>query len=297
MVNVVLPALLYLPVLLSHAESITLHEFLLTCAVMTAPGQLSYYSPRGTIYYTPGDLIAEVRSPARLPTPPFQARQRRPHSIHITRYPIGFQFLDPLPPKPRKDSTSLTKEFRRLFPKERTKRAFSFVLAPFTSTTSVSSAGSSTRSLSPAPSIPLPANSAVEPRTDPNARLSVGDTMASTMASRGLHNLGAASRSAINLHANDARKQASITTRPALGAKVGSGERPLASVKGVSCNIILAEPHVYLTGFDHGNHTHSSQNSTAMIRGRLILKVAKGAKIKAITLSFSGKACTEWPEG
>jgi len=87
------------------------------------------------------------------------------------------------------------------------------------------------------------------------------------------------------------------TSRPANAVQLDLGDKPVASSAGVSCSIILAEPYVYLNGFDLAAHAPSSQSSTSMIRGKLVLNITKSAKIKAVTLSFCGKARTEWPEG
>lgn len=76
-----------------------------------------------------------------------------------------------------------------------------------------------------------------------------------------------------------------------------SSDKPLVSGNGISCSIQLAEPHVYLTGFDYDGRGHIAQNTSAIIRGKMIVKVQKSAKIKAITLRFYGRARTEWPEG
>ncbi|PSR77066.1 hypothetical protein BD289DRAFT_378138 [Coniella lustricola] len=74
--------------------------------------------------------------------------------------------------------------------------------------------------------------------------------------------------------------------------------KPTASGSGLSCTILLAEPNVFLTGFDHDGHTRQeSHNSTALLRGKLQLNVTKNTKIKAVTLKLLGKARTEWPEG
>jgi hypothetical protein len=72
-------------------------------------------------------------------------------------------------------------------------------------------------------------------------------------------------------------------------------ERPIASGNGVSVSIAMAEPFLFLQGFDQGDMT--SNRSTAMLRGSLILKVSKAAKVKAVTLRFRGRATTKWPEG
>ncbi|WPH02156.1 putative arrestin-related trafficking adapter c2d10.04 [Acrodontium crateriforme] len=78
---------------------------------------------------------------------------------------------------------------------------------------------------------------------------------------------------------------------PALDAQ---DQKPIASGNGVVVGIHLAEPVLFVQGFEH---TDSSSSSTAMLRGSLHLRVQKSAKIKAITLKFKGKAVTKWPEG
>lgn len=72
--------------------------------------------------------------------------------------------------------------------------------------------------------------------------------------------------------------------------------KPVSSGNGVSCYIILSEPVVFLTGLDQDGTNRNSQGS-AMVRGSLVLKVTKSSKIKAVTLKFTGRARTDWPEG
>lgn len=71
-------------------------------------------------------------------------------------------------------------------------------------------------------------------------------------------------------------------------------EKPLATGNGINVGISLAEPVLFLQGFEQAEH---ADRSTAMLRGSLHLKVTKSAKIKAVTLKFKGKALTKWPEG
>ncbi|KAL9059993.1 MAG: hypothetical protein Q9162_000843 [Coniocarpon cinnabarinum] len=71
-------------------------------------------------------------------------------------------------------------------------------------------------------------------------------------------------------------------------------ERPVAIGHGVSVSINLAEPVLFLQGFEPGD---VAQRNTAMLRGTLHLKVLKSAKIKAVSLRFKGTASTKWPEG
>lgn len=72
-------------------------------------------------------------------------------------------------------------------------------------------------------------------------------------------------------------------------------DKPVCGGNGVSVSIILAEPVIYLTGLDHDGT--SRDPSTAILRGRLQLNITKSVKLKAVTLTFTGKARTEWPEG
>lgn len=90
-----------------------------------------------------------------------------------------------------------------------------------------------------------------------------------------------------------AHSKSSITVaeRPVKDAK------SLMSGNGITCNFELAEPVVYLTGFDRDNRGHAQQNTSAIIRGKLVMNVQKSVKIKAVTVRFFGKARTEWPEG
>lgn len=71
-------------------------------------------------------------------------------------------------------------------------------------------------------------------------------------------------------------------------------EKLLASANGVSVSMALAEPMLFLQGFDQ---SEIGDRTTTMLRGTLSLRVSKSAKIKTISLTFRGRAETEWPEG
>ncbi|ELR07558.1 hypothetical protein VC83_07626 [Pseudogymnoascus destructans] len=74
-------------------------------------------------------------------------------------------------------------------------------------------------------------------------------------------------------------------------------DKPLAAANGISCRIQLAEPHVYVYGLNPANRDIAAlQFPPAIIRGKLILKVEKPTKLKAVTLNFFGQQRTEWPE-
>ena len=74
----------------------------------------------------------------------------------------------------------------------------------------------------------------------------------------------------------------------------GGEERLLASGNGVSMSITLAEPALFLQGFEQAE---DAERATTMLRGYLTIRVSKSAKIKAVTLAFRGRAETDWPEG
>ena len=71
-------------------------------------------------------------------------------------------------------------------------------------------------------------------------------------------------------------------------------EKPIATGQGINVGISLAEPLLFVQGFE------SSRNyagNTAMLRGALYLRVTKPTKLKTVTLKFRGRATTKWPEG
>lgn len=81
---------------------------------------------------------------------------------------------------------------------------------------------------------------------------------------------------------------------PAVNKTLLADEKPVASGNGVSVTIALAEPVLFLQGYDPND---PSSHSTTMLRGSLLLRVQKQAKLKSISLNFRGKSETEWPEG
>ena len=95
-------------------------------------------------------------------------------------------------------------------------------------------------------------------------------------------------------------RTASTESNHTLGSQASStpssigDEKPIASGNGVSISISLAEPVLFLQGFDQHD---VSNRTTTMLRGSLHLRILKSAKIKAVTLKFRGRAETEWPEG
>ncbi|KAF2666697.1 hypothetical protein BT63DRAFT_376284 [Microthyrium microscopicum] len=93
---------------------------------------------------------------------------------------------------------------------------------------------------------------------------------------------------------NEEANHSSPNLLPNTGQRIPD-EKPIASGNGVSMAIALAEPVLFLQGFEHGDL--AANRSTAMLRGSLHLKVTKPIKIKTVSLRFNGKAITRWPEG
>jgi len=71
-------------------------------------------------------------------------------------------------------------------------------------------------------------------------------------------------------------------------------EKVVASGNGIRVSIALAEPVLFLEGFDRSDE---ESRKTAMLRGTLHLKLTKSAKIKKVYLKFKGVAQTYWPDG
>ncbi|KAK4223906.1 hypothetical protein QBC38DRAFT_36448 [Podospora fimiseda] len=102
------------------------------------------------------------------------------------------------------------------------------------------------------------------------------------------------------IHTSSRNSMVSIrTTKSMVSSSVSEIQKPVASGSGLTCSILLAEPNVFLTGFEHDNSSRrqGAQNSSALLRGKLQLNVSKNVKIKSVTLKLIGKARTEWPEG
>lgn len=108
-------------------------------------------------------------------------------------------------------------------------------------------------------------------------------------------NSDASSRDSMSIMSNGGISHTTTHSSTSSQVKMAPTERPIASGNGVSVSVAMAEPFLFLQGFEAGDL--SSNRSTAMLRGSLILKVSKVAKIKAVTLRFRGRAVTKWPEG
>ena len=96
---------------------------------------------------------------------------------------------------------------------------------------------------------------------------------------------------------NDARRESVASnqqTEIPIHTSNFADEKPVANANGVTVIISLAEPVLFLQGYDANDAT---THSTTMLRGSVLLRVTKQAKLKSISLNFRGKSETEWPEG
>ncbi|KAG8677725.1 hypothetical protein FPOAC2_03849 [Fusarium poae] len=72
---------------------------------------------------------------------------------------------------------------------------------------------------------------------------------------------------------------------------------PITLGPSVTCSILLAEPNLFLWGFDqHCERCCEGHSGTSLLRGTLQLCVNKNTRIKAVQLRLLGHARTEWPQ-
>ena len=90
------------------------------------------------------------------------------------------------------------------------------------------------------------------------------------------------------------RSSLDIPSSPTSSTFPTTAVKTLCTRRSATVSVHLSEPVLYLTGFEPQEYT---ERSPAILRGSLILKLLKPAKIKSITLTFKGRARTDWPEG
>lgn len=71
-------------------------------------------------------------------------------------------------------------------------------------------------------------------------------------------------------------------------------ERVVATGNGITVSVALAEPLVFLPGYDHSD---PSTKRSAILRGHLHIKTTKSVKVKKVSICFHGQAQTDWPDG
>ncbi|KAJ3565158.1 hypothetical protein NPX13_g7602 [Xylaria arbuscula] len=260
----------------------------------------------GNVYYRPAVEDRRNRTGQSFPSPQIQSRSRRHQAIHVVSYPSGY-----VPDEVRADLANCKKAAKTKKKDNKkheaaaeeaaisrsSRRVFEKVLAPFKLSTAhpvsadtLPSAGvpqspTELTPVSPQGERPLSMITVPPPGTAPMASTTFPETR------RGF---------AVGNAIQSARRNSVISARSAKGimSSVTEVPKPVASGSGVQCSIILAEPNVFLTGFDHDGHPrHEPANSSALLRGKLQLDVTKNVKLKSITLKLHGKARTDWPEG
>lgn len=256
-----------------------------TCSSYNAvtPGYREVKSRRGRLYY----------APLPLPTAPHislglvRTRISRPHLLQIISVPPEYcAGGNQKRPKPKPSRTT-----KLAYSRESAKRLLRFVTSSTPPISNPPDSSSTQPARVGASSAPIGASrehseemAAVEGRWRGN---SVGGPVSGM---RHRPSLSEAVRTASNTSNGSTGNNGSTSF---CAANLGEA-KPLASANGVSVSINLAEPMLFLQGFDQselGNRT------TSMLRGSLHLKVSKTAKIKTISLDFRGRAETEWPEG
>ena len=65
----------------------------------------------------------------------------------------------------------------------------------------------------------------------------------------------------------------------------------------IQCSIELAEPVLFQKGFNLGCQSSVDQEQEAILRGKLVLRVAKPVKLEAINMDFTGSSRTERHRG
>lgn len=238
------------------------------------------YSDRGRLRYIPDSLYDPSRTHTRRNI--YAGRPRRPHRIHIahvTADPICYR-------RERRQTTSKSYFTEKLAgPRENAKRYLrSFIDSRFTPSQEAtdirlprSTPSSNRTSVASFPEGPLP--DANEMRSSPR-----NSTVGATLAP------GVPRPSVSDSHWSSGRSAKSMIS----SVKSAPEEKPVASGGGVNVNISLTEPVLFLRGFEQNEN---AERSTAMLRGTLVIKISKPAKLKAITLKFRGKSLTKWPEG
>jgi len=240
-------------------------------------------SRRGQLFYAPA-------KPYSIPYPSFvyfRPRVARPLILQVVHAPTDTPYLSADPPKA---THRFLKVGKLANTRESAKRFFRFKSSTSTGLESASTAGSLTSHRS----------ADIAETTSAAREMLLGEG-----GNNGNGRPNAAIGGPISgmLHRPtlaDSIRTASTESSHSTSSRAGSAappigdEKPIASGNGVSISIALAEPVLFLQGYDQHD---TSNRTTAMLRGSFHLKVVKSAKIKTVTLKFRGRAETEWPEG
>jgi arrestin-related trafficking adapter 3/6 len=258
----------------------------------TQIGFVQIRSDSGRLFYLPPYLPRED-----IPGPGFFVdRPRRPHRIHIARVRPDYGLRDECRNIKSRSTISILfeKSFDKAFgklanPRDNAKRFLrSFIASPQYNPSIIDQLATSEPQI----------NNPSKRRTWRGKRRSIIEAESMRTSARSSVIDPVASTSMLStrpsLVDNSALWSASGQDLASVSAGRIPDEKPLASGNGVNVGISLAEPVLFLQGFEQAD---LSQRSTTMLRGSLHLKVTKAAKLKAVTLKFKGQATTKWPEG
>jgi arrestin-related trafficking adapter 3/6 len=274
------------------------------------PTQIGYKQVRsesGRLYYLPFFLHNRDSTPTpRL----FADRARRPHRIHIARVHAAHGLSDNDVALPAKSRLSISVFFDKTFDK-----TFGILAAPRDNARRLLKSFVAVPPPNPHADDPL-ATARTEVDTRSRRRSWLGKrraTLVEAESTRSSNRSSLVEPLASTTPTTTAPTPERATPRPSLSESTRNwsgvvaqqmmrtastqripAEKPLASGNGVSVGISLAEPVLFLQGFDQAE---LAQRSTAMLRGSLHLKITKASKLKAVTLKFKGQATTKWPEG
>lgn len=296
-----------------------------------------FSSGLGSVYYSPRNPAERRRraDSTGFPAPLIQPRQRRPHSIHIVSYPAGFVPRDLRPTQPgtrQRRSTSSDRRAKKRSRKERKeekerKKAEKEQIEKKAKRRSLRSLPPGSEkvgrvldkifavfSITPKSSPAVSATATPQTQSRPSSfisfarRLSRIETTSVDQPVAEGPMIEALNMAADHIPRTSSSNGMSRSNRNSImsvrsgkttmSSSVSEVQKPVASGSGVTCSILLAEPNVFLDGFDHDHRSRrGALPSSALLRGKLQLNVSKNVKIKSVILKLVGKARTEWPEG
>ncbi|RKF58441.1 putative arrestin-related trafficking adapter C2D10.04 [Erysiphe neolycopersici] len=269
------------------------------------PASISYKTKRGVVFYTPPNPSNAELEIARFPSPPCRPRARRPYSIQITR------LSNISDPSIRKCSSKRI-DLKGFFSYKTAKRLLVSALVSLTPKASgeahrtsssyqedLETPGSHNTSSARQTTTGLPKKELPARRKRRSKGLSIMSRSSIGGGSwRPVFNIEAPTLGNTRSLVNSTGGMIGITRTLTSQQCLSEEEKPLVSGNEVSCSILLAEPVIYLMGLDHdGTIRDTNGTNVALLRGTLRLNVTKNAKLKSVSLKFSGKAKTLWPEG
>lgn len=255
----------------------------------TLSGYQQVYSERGRLYYLPEELYNILFEENAFPST-FNYREQRPHRIHIARIHPDYEEPSESTSSIKARRISISVFFTKS--KDSAKKFFKFFV--------LTGDPSDPQRDRPLSWISVRSTSVRRPRSgfwpDSKRRSRVTSAPVNMRQSMEIRTGGPVGGPRGSISVDEGRRASVIDTfADSPLSPTFATHKPLASGNGVALSVGLAEPVIFLQGFEQGDL--QSNRSTAMLRGSLHLRISKPAKIKAVTLRFRGRALTKWPEG